>query len=94
MWKAIEKEYMVELTAEDGEKLLPEEARGILPNDAKTELIMTGYVGDWFYEPQEDSPEKAGFFFLRCAPDAQSDIRVLAQSLKEQMCNKGINRWK
>ena len=94
MWKAIEKEYMAELTAGDGEKLLPEEARGILPNDAKTELIMTGYVGDWFYEPPTDSPEKAGFFFLRCAPDAQSDIRVLAQSLKEQMCNKGIDKWK
>lgn len=94
MWKAIEKEYMAELTAGDGEKLLPEEARGILPNDAKTELIMTGYVGDWFYEPPIDSPEKAGFFFLRCAPDAQSDIRILAQSLKEQMCNNGIDKWK
>jgi len=94
MWKAIEKEYMAELTAEDGEKLFPEEARGILPNDVKTELIMTGYVEDWFYEPPKDTTEKAGFFTLRCASDAQSDIRVLAQDLKEQMKNKGIDRWK
>ena len=94
MWKAIEKEYMAEMLAGDGEKLLPEEARGILPNDIKTELIMTGYKEDWFYEPPKDSPEKAGFFFLRCAHDAQADIRVLAQDLKEQMITKGMNLWK
>ena len=94
MWKAIEKEYLAEMLAGDGEKLKPEEARGILPNDIKTEIIMTGYVGDWFYEPPKDSPEKAGFFFLRCAPDAQADIRVLAESLKEQMIERGIDKWK
>jgi thymidylate synthase (FAD) len=94
MWKAIEKEYMAEMLAGDGEKLLPEEARGILPNDIKTELIMTGYKEDWFYEPPKDSPEKAGFFFLRCAHDAQADIRVLAQDLKEQMIEKEIDKWK
>jgi hypothetical protein len=55
---------------------------------------MTGYKEDWFYEPPKDSPEKAGFFFLRCAPDAQADIRVLAESLKEQMIEKGIDKWK
>jgi thymidylate synthase (FAD) len=94
MWEAIEKEYMAEMLAGDGEVLKPEEARGILPNDIKTELIMTGYIGDWFYEPPKDSPEKAGFFFLRCAHDAQADIRVLAQDLKEQMIEKEIDKWK
>ena len=85
---------MAEMLAGDGEKLLPEEARGILPNDTKTELIMTGYKEDWFYEPPKDSPEKAGFFFLRCAPDAQADIRVLSEDLKEQMIRRGIESWK
>jgi hypothetical protein len=55
---------------------------------------MTGYKEDWFYEPPTESPEKAGFFFLRCAPDAQPDIRVLAEDLKKQMIEKGINTWK
>ena len=94
IWKAIEKEYMAELTSDDGEVLKPEEARGILPNDIKTELIMTGFIEDWFYEPPTDSKEKAGFFYLRCAPDAQADIRVLAQSLKDQMIERGMNLWK
>lgn len=92
IWKAIEKEYMAELVT--GDILKPEEARGILPNDVKTELIMTGYVRDWFYEPPLDSSEKAGFFSLRCAQDAQQDIRVLAQDLKDQMIQNGVNKWK
>ena len=94
LWSEIEKEYLSELYAGDGEILKPEEARGILPNDTKTELIMTGYKEDWFYEPESSSSEKAGFFFLRCASDAQADIRVLARSLKEQFEQKGYDKWK
>ena len=85
LWKDIEEEYREEVTCEDGTKLKPEEARGVLCNDTKTELCMCGYLEDWLYEPDpEKTSEKAGFFYLRCAPDAQSDIRVLSQSLKDQ----------
>jgi thymidylate synthase ThyX len=94
IWKTLEDEYFYELSTDEGENLKPEEARGILPNDTKTELIMTGFLEDFYYTPPANSSEKAGFFYLRCAPDAQADIRVLAESLKEQMYNKGIDRWK
>lgn len=93
-WESVEVEYMSELYSEDGERLVPEEARGVLCNDQKTEIMMTGYVEDWFYESPEDSPEKAGFFSLRCAKDAHPDIRVLATSLREEMISIGIDKWK
>lgn len=90
IWEEVEKEYMSELMEDDGEILKPEEARGILCGDIKTEVAMTGFLEDWYYEPPTESSEKAGFFFLRCAPDAQPDIRVLAIDLKKQM--DGIGR--
>ena len=73
----------------------PEEARGVLCNDVKTELCICGYADDWYYEPNpEETKEKAGFFYLRCASDAQADIRVLAESLKSQFNEKGYNTLK
>lgn len=91
LWEAIEEEYRFETLTDESEKLKPEEARGILPNDIKTELCMCGYLEDWLYSPKEGSNEKAGFLNLRCAPDAQSDIRVLAESLRTQFEERG---WK
>ena len=92
IWKTLEDEYFYELSTDEGENLKPEEARGILPNDTKTELIMTGFLEDFYYTPPADSSEKAGFFYLRCAPDAQADIRKLAVSLKEQMDARGFDK--
>ena len=89
LWRLIEDEYKYELNSEDGEKLRPEEARGVLCNDVKTEFCMCGYIGDYMMEPKEGSKEKAGFFSLRCASDAQDDVRVLAQSLKDQFIERG-----
>lgn len=84
IWEEIEKEYIYETTTDEGEHLKPEEARGILCNDVKTELCMTGYLEDYVKTPDPDSKEKEGFFYLRCAEDAHPDIRVLAKDLREQ----------
>ena len=50
-----------------------EEARGILTNDCKTELIMTGFVSDWKH-----------FFKLRCHSTAHPDARALAIPLQDK----------
>lgn len=73
--QAIEDCYL-DMTMEDG--LKPQQARQILPNALKTELIMTGTIEQW-----------EGFFKLRCAPSAHPDARHLAVQLKEQFLNKG-----
>ena len=45
----------------------PEEARALLPNALKTELIMTANMREWRH-----------FFRLRCAPAAHPQMRSLA----------------
>lgn len=53
-----------------------EEARGVLPNDCKTELIMTGFISDWKH-----------FFDLRSKGTTgkpHPDIKVLADDLLSQ----------
>lgn len=47
----------------------PEIARGVLPLDLKTELIVTGMEWD-------------NFFKLRCAKDAHPDIQIIANKIK------------
>lgn len=59
--------------------LLPEYARGVLPLDLKSEGYVCGTIPQW-----ED------FFELRCSKQAHPDIRVLAESLKEQFKNEYI----
>ena len=59
----------------------PEEARGVLTNDCKTELIMTGFVSDWKH-----------FFDLRSRGTTgkpHPDIKILADNLLFQFINKG-----
>ena len=51
----------------------PQEARTILPNSLKTELIMTGFDSDWQH-----------FFELRCAPNAHPQAKELADMLKDK----------
>lgn len=48
----------------------PEEARGVLPHDLKTEIVMTMNVRSWRH-----------FLKLRMAKDAQPQIQHLAQAL-------------
>lgn len=59
--------------------LKPQEARGVLPNATKTELVMTGFESDW-----------EGFFKLRCSGAAHPDAKKLADELKLLMNVKNI----
>lgn len=54
-----------------------QEARAILPNSLKTELVMTGFVSDWKH-----------FFELRCPGSAHPQARELAIPLKEEFINR------
>lgn len=45
----------------------PQEARAVLPNSLKTEVIVTGTIGHWKH-----------FLGLRCGPEAQPDMREVA----------------
>ena len=74
----IERCYLDMTTLDDGTKLLPQQARQILPNCLKTELIMTGTIEQW-----------KGFFELRCAISAHPDARHLATQLEEKFRNAG-----
>ena len=56
----------------------PEQARAILPNALKTELIMTGTTPQW-----------VEFFKLRTAVNAHPDARKLATDLLAQFINRG-----
>ena len=55
----------------------PQQARQVLPNALKTELVMTGFASDWDH-----------FFDLRCATSAHPDARKLALELKELVYGK------
>lgn len=54
----------------------PQQARQVLPNATKTELVMTGFESDW-----------KGFFKLRCSGAAHPDAQKLANELKELLTN-------
>lgn len=56
----------------------PQQAREVLPNALKTELVMTGFVSDWKH-----------FFELRCAPNAHPQAQELATPLKEEFIKRG-----
>lgn len=89
--------YQLELAEESYLELLkdgwtPQQARDVLPNSLKTELIMTGFIKDWVggeYINSEGKTIKYGFFKLRCAPDAHPQARELAIPLLEEFKNLG-----
>ena len=56
----------------------PQQAREVLPNACKTELVMTGFVSQW-----------RDFFSLRCPADAHPSARELAIPLKEEFIKRG-----
>src|SRR5574344_2740104 len=56
----------------------PQEARQVLPNALKTELVMTGFVSDWQH-----------FFGLRCDKAAHPQARELAIPLQEEFIKRG-----
>lgn len=69
-----EKSYFSSL--ENG--MIAQQARAILPNSLKTELIMTGTIKQW-----------EEFFKLRDAKDAHPQARELAQPLHEEFIKRG-----
>ena len=59
--------------------LKPQEARAVLPNACKTELVVTGFISDW---------EK--LFDLRCDTGADPDIKEIMIPLEEKFKE---NEW-
>lgn len=55
----------------------PQQARAVLPNSLKTELVMTGFAKDWEH-----------FFELRDAGSAHPQARELAQPLHEEFIDR------
>ena len=55
----------------------PQQARAILPNSLKTELVMTGFVSDWKH-----------FFKLRDAGSAHPQAQELAKPLHEEFIRR------
>lgn len=70
-----EKDYLTLI--ESGWKA--QEARAVLPNALKTELVMTGFATDWPH-----------FFELRCAPNAHPQARELAIPLYDEFLNQKL----
>lgn len=93
-WKKEELDYIYETTTDEGFKLKAEEARGILGNDLKCSICITGYIEDFMYEPKDGDLEKAGFFYLRTARDAHPDIIVLATQAKNDLLEYENNKRK
>jgi len=65
----------------------PQEARSILPNSLKTEIIVTGFAKDWLggeRKIQDGIIEKWGFFPLRCAQSAHPQMREVTIPLLEK----------
>ena len=61
------------------ENATPQEARSVLPNSLKTEIIMTTNLIGWDH-----------FFELRCAPDAHPDIQEVAKMAKRLFDNPKV----
>lgn len=61
----------------------PQQARQVLPNALKTELVMTGFLSDWRH-----------FFELRCAPSAHPDAQYLAKELLKELYNRYPDTFK
>ena len=57
----------------------PQEARAVLPNALKTEIVVTGFIDDWKH-----------FFELRCDSAAHPDIRKLALDLQKQFIDRKL----
>ena len=57
-----------------------QQARAVLPNTLKTEVVMTGFESDWDH-----------FFELRCAKAAHPDTQKLANELKGKFHEKEVD---
>lgn len=55
----------------------PQEARSVLPNSLKTEIVMTANLREWRH-----------FFKLRCAPDAHPQMQEIARMMLKEFSQK------
>ena len=55
----------------------PQEARSVLPNSLKTEVVMTANIREWRH-----------FLKLRCSPAAHPQMREVATQLLEALCEE------
>lgn len=69
MCEEAEQAYMALINA----KATPQEARSVLPNSLKTEIVVTMDVREWRH-----------FMKLRCAPDAHPQMREVALEILRQ----------
>ncbi|MBQ5659310.1 MAG: FAD-dependent thymidylate synthase [Peptococcaceae bacterium] len=70
LWEASAENDEAEYMALSQYGLQPQQARKVLPNSAKTEVVMTGTIGEWVH-----------FFGLRDADDADPEMRRIAKPL-------------
>lgn len=77
-----ESDYFYLMEPDEGYPLRPEQARGILPLDLKSELIVTGFISDWIH-----------FFNLRSyiakTGKPHPDIMVLTNDLMQEFMDLG-----
>lgn len=76
-----EEDYFYLTSGADGHKLRQEQARGILPLDTKSELVMTGFASDWihFFNMRTDIAE-GGM--------AHEDMRFIVNQLLEEFLKR------
>lgn len=55
----------------------PQEARSVLPNSLKTEIVMTANLREWRH-----------FFRLRCSPDAHPQMQEIARMMFKEFSQK------
>lgn len=67
------------VTGFKGNPWTPQQARAVLPNSLKTELVMTGFTSDWKH-----------FFELRDAASAHPQDQELAHPLHEAFIQRGL----
>lgn len=69
-------------TRRDPGGLSPQQARGILPNDTKTELIIYASLPEWLH-----------IFKMRCAKAADPEMRRIMMPLREQFKTEYSEMW-
>jgi thymidylate synthase (FAD) len=60
----------IDLLSKKYDPWTPQQARSVLPNSLKTEIVITGNLREWLH-----------FFNLRCAPSAHPQMREIADLL-------------
>ena len=103
--KTIEDNYNWFTNSELFKPLKAQEARGILPNDLKTELYMSGFLKDWVGHNVEDTiyeiygqevkvTNRLGFDTLRNDKSAHPQAREIAEQIKVQLVETiGKDNW-